>query len=126
MNQIEEFSNYYFHQINEEENPIILEDGKYQEAFVDKENTINDDEDIIVPKEITIKNPSSKKLNSMPKRYNIYTMDYKKQVLEAVKLHNNEKEVANYYGIKPKTLHRWIKKGFKKYQGKQIFSANFL
>ena len=32
-----------------------------------------------------------------------------------------EKEVANIYGINPKTLHRWITKGLKKNQGKYIY-----
>jgi len=35
-------------------------------------------------------------------------------------LNNNEKEVAKIYGINPKTLHRWVTRGFKKNRGKYI------
>ena len=35
-------------------------------------------------------------------------------------MNNNEKEVAKIYGINPKTLHRWVTRGFKKNRGKYI------
>lgn len=37
-----------------------------------------------------------------------------------MKLYKDEKEVARIYGINPKTLHRWIKKGLKKNCGKTL------
>ena len=36
-----------------------------------------------------------------------------------------EKEVAKYYGINPKTVHRWVTQGLKKNYGKLLFHLIF-
>ena len=82
-------------------------------------------------KKIKLKKSSYKRLKKSPKKYHIYTIGYKKHILEEVnniiinsnnifqvKNNKNEKEVAKIYGINSKILHRWVTKGLKEYKGK--------
>ena len=135
MNQIEEFSNYYLHQSKEDENELYCEYPNEEENNLDEQenNTIKNKEKNIA-KEKKLKESTSKRLRSLPKTYQTYTILFKKQVIEEVnpfyndfsifqvKANKEEKErdIAKNYGINPKTLHRWVTKGFKKNQGKNI------
>lgn len=131
MNQFEEFENIYWQQINEEENHIYSEESEDEENYEEEENNIiiNEGKNEIIKSKI--KESTSKRLRVIPKRYQTFTIDYKKKVIEEViiiiiiiylikqvKINKNEKEVADIYGIKLKTVHRWVTKGFKKNQGK--------
>ena len=67
MNQIEEFTKYYYPQIQEEESKINV-----------KQDESN--------KKCQQKMDSSNRLNITHKRYTTYTMEYKKQIIQEVKI----------------------------------------
>ena len=90
MNHLEEFSNYYIHQINEDEDPIYFQEKKEEENLEEiEDNKIYNKEK---PNEgkIKTKESNSKRLRTIPKRYHTYAIDIKKQIIEEV---NN----SNYY-----------------------------
>lgn len=85
MNQIEEFNNYYINQLNETDNQIYYEDSKYEDIIEEKEKDIIDGEKVINNSgKIKIKESSIKRINSLPKRYQTYTLEYKKEVIAQV------------------------------------------
>jgi hypothetical protein len=86
MNTNEEFDNYYLHQINEEESQINLDEEEDIEISEEKENNIINKEEPKTEKKSRINDSTSKRLRSLPKRYRIYTLDYKKQIIEEVNI----------------------------------------
>ena len=85
MNQIEEFNNYYIQQSKEEDNQIFFEEPK-EEEYIEENNSniINNEEKKNIDKSLKIKESTSKRLSSLPKKYQTYKMDYKKQLVEEV------------------------------------------
>ena len=85
MNQIEEFKNYYLPRLKEEESEIFFEekDKENCEEIENKEinNEVKNQNIEIILKKIE---STSKRLRSLPKRYKIYTLDFKKHILEIV------------------------------------------
>ena len=132
MNNFEEFNQYYLTQMNERGNKVDFEEQKEEDIDFDKEKECN----IVIDNSNDIKEirrkESTKRLKSYPKNYQTYPLEYKKYIIQVVnklllKLFiflqvkdNNEEKVAKSYGIKLKTLRRWLAKGFKKYKGKYI------
>ena len=81
MNPLEEFNDYYLQQSNE-----YSEELKYSEIIENEEErkTNVEIEDIKNSKIKDLNSATSKKLRALPKRYQIYTMEYKKKILEEV------------------------------------------
>jgi hypothetical protein len=81
MNPLEEFNNYYLQQLNE-----YSEDLKYSEIVEKKEERKAnvEIEDIKNSKIKDLNSATSKRLRTLPKRYQIYTVEYKKKILEEV------------------------------------------
>ena len=73
MNQISESNNYFLKQIKEEE--------IYEEQ---QDNLINNEENNNIMKKIRMRESTFKRLKSLPKKYQTYKMDYKKQLVEEV------------------------------------------
>lgn len=86
MNQIEEFDKYYYlAQINETENPPYDEEPKNEEIYEENvKNLIVKEEDIKDLKILKQNMSTSKRLSSLPKRYQTYTLEYKRQIIEQV------------------------------------------
>lgn len=134
MNSVEEFNNYYLTQISDIGNKENFEEQKGENIDFDKEkeyNIIIDINNSDNKKEIRKKESIAKRLKSYPKNYQTYKLEYKKYIIEIVnkllilflqvkKNNNDEEKVAKSYGIKLKTLRRWLTKGFKEYTGKYI------
>ena len=91
MNQIEEFNNYYLHQSKEDENELYYEYPNEEENNLDEQenNTIKNKEKNIA-KEKKLKESTSKRLRSLPKTYQTYTILFKKQVIEEVNQFYND------------------------------------
>ena len=86
MNQIEEFTKYYYTQIQEEENQVSPEEPKGEENLEEEEESkinVKQDES---NKKCQQKMDSSNRLNITHKRYTTYTMEYKKQIIQEVKI----------------------------------------
>ena len=83
--QFEEFNKYYINQLNETDNQIDYEEPKDEDFIEEKENNhiINNKETNNV-KQLRLKESTARRLNSLPKRYQTYTLEYKKQVIEEV------------------------------------------
>ena len=81
MNQFEEFNKYYLKQFKEEIN--INEEE--EEIFEEKSDLNNSNEENRYIEKASGEISSSQILNSEPKKYNIYTLAYKKKILEEVK-----------------------------------------
>ena len=134
MNSVEEFNNYYLTQISDIGNKENFEEQKGENIDFDKEkehNIIIDINNSDNKKEIRKKESIAKRLKSYPKNYQTYKLEYKKYIIEIVnkllilflqvkKNNNDEEKVAKSYGIKLKTLRRWLTKGFREYTGKYI------
>ena len=84
MNELEGFNKYCLDQLEEEKNHFYYEDPKEEEYIEEKENNIFKKEGKELTKKIKLKESTSKRLNSLPKRYQTYTLDYKKQVIKEV------------------------------------------
>ena len=86
MNQIEEFTKYYYPQIQEEENQVSPEEPKGEENLEEEEESkinLKQDES---NKKCEQKMNTSNRLNITHKRYTTYTMEYKKQIIQEVKI----------------------------------------
>ena len=86
MNQIEEFTKYYYPQIQEEENQVSPEEPKGEENLEEEEESkinVKQDES---NKKCEQKMNTSNRLNITHKRYTTYTMEYKKQIIQEVKI----------------------------------------
>ena len=91
MNQLEEFNLYCLQQLNEAKNiSDYEEEPKEEEILEDKENYIVNKENKPNIKKIEIKKSTSKR--SLPKRYQTYTLDYKKKIIAEV----NKNIIINY------------------------------
>ena len=84
MNDLEGFNKYYLAQLDDGNNQSYYEEPKEEEYIEGKENNVIKNEDNEITKKIKLKESTSKRLNSMPKRYRTYTLDYKKQVIKEV------------------------------------------
>ena len=83
MNQLEEFNLYCLQQLNDTKNISYYEEHpKEEEIIEEKENYIDNKENKPNIKKIKIRKSTSKR--SLPKRYQTYTLDYKKQVIAEV------------------------------------------
>lgn len=85
MNQLEEFQNYYIQQTKEDENQTIYDEPKEGEIFEQPQEEINSvkNEEETKKKKVN-KESTSKRLKSLPKKYQTYTMGYKRQIVEMV------------------------------------------
>ena len=84
MNELEGFNIYCLNQLNEAKNQTYYEEPKEEEYIEEKENNVIKNEEEEILKKIKLKESNSKRLNSLPKRYQTYTLDYKKQVIKEV------------------------------------------
>ena len=86
MKQIKEPNNYFHKQIEEEEHLPFFEEPKEEENYKEQQdNRINEEKNNII-KKIRMRESTSKRLKSLPKKYQTYKMDYKKQLVEEVNL----------------------------------------
>ena len=86
MNQFEEFTKIYYNQIHEEENQGPAEEPK--EEFILEEgedNKINANQSEL-NKKYEQRIDTSNRLNPNTKRYTTYTMEYKKRIIQEVKI----------------------------------------
>ena len=85
MNPFEEFNKYYINQLNEADNQIYYEDKNDEGIMEEKDdNNIINNEEINNTKKLKLKESTSKRLKSLPKRYQTYALELKKQVIESV------------------------------------------
>ena len=89
MNELEGFNIYCLNQLDEAKNQSYYEEPKDEESIEEKENNTIKNEDKEKAKKIKLKESTSKRLNSLPKRYQTYTLDYKKQVIKEVNKYFN-------------------------------------
>ena len=84
MNQIEEEFNYYYLQQSNRysEEPQYEENYKAEEEIED--NIINNENNESNERKARINLATSRRLKVLPKRYHIYTLDYKKKVIKDV------------------------------------------
>ena len=83
--QFEEFNKYYINQLNETDNQVDYEEPKDEDFIEEKENNhIINNKEINNIKQLRLKESTARRLNSLPKRYQTYTLEYKKQVIEEV------------------------------------------
>ena len=83
--QFEEFNKYYINQLNETDNQVDYEEPKDEDFIEEKENNhIINNKEINNVKQLRLKESTARRLNSLPKRYQTYTLEYKKQVIEEV------------------------------------------
>ena len=134
MNSYEEFNKYYLTQMSEIGNKVYFEEQKEEDIDFVKEKEGNIVIDINNNKKEIRRKESTKRLKSYPKNYQTYTLKYKKYIIQIVNklllklfiflqvksTNNDEEKVAKSFGIKLKTLRRWLAKGFKKYKGKYM------
>jgi hypothetical protein len=86
MNQFEEFTKYYFRQVQEEENQVYQEEPKEEiNLEEDEDNKINVKQSES-EKKYNRQKDTSNRLNSIPKRYKTYTMELKKQIIQEVNI----------------------------------------
>ena len=86
MNQFEEFTKIYYNQIHEEENQGPAEEPKEEFNLEDGEdNKINANQSEL-NKKYEQRIDTSNRLNSNTKRYTTYTMEYKKRIIQEVKI----------------------------------------
>ena len=86
MNQIEEFTKYYYPQIQEEENQVSPEEPKGEENLEEEEESKINVKQSESNKKYKQKMDTSNRLNITHKRYTTYTMEYKKQIIQEVKI----------------------------------------
>ena len=85
MNQISETNNYFLKQIKQEEDHLFFEEPKEEEIYEEQQdNVINSEEKNNIMKKIRMRESTFKRLKSLPKKYQTYKMDYKKQLVEEV------------------------------------------
>ena len=97
MNSIEEeFNHYYLKQSNEYSEEEQYEDNNKEEEELEIEDKIinNEDNESLQGKE-RVKFVTSRRLRVLPKKYHIYTLAYKKKVIDEV-----NKYILYYYYIK--------------------------
>jgi hypothetical protein len=85
-NQLKDFNNYYMKQLSQKENLSYYEEPKEEDIEKEKEKNTAKNLDKIEAKTLILKESASKRISSLPKRYQTYTLDYKKQVIEEVNI----------------------------------------
>ncbi len=85
-NQLEDFNIYYMKQLTEAKNISYYEEPKEEEIVEEKKKNTDNNEDKIEDKKLKSKESTSKRFSSLPKRYQTYTLDYKKQIIEEVNI----------------------------------------
>ena len=86
MNQFEEFTKYYYQQMQEEENQVSPEEPKGEENLEEEEDSKINVKQSEANKKYQQKMDTSNRLNITHKRYTTYTMEYKKQIIQEVKI----------------------------------------
>ena len=86
MNQIEEFTNYYYPQIQEEENQVAAEEPKGEDNLEEEEDSKINVKQRESNKKYQQKMDTSNRLNIGHKRYTTYTMELKKRIIQEVKI----------------------------------------
>lgn len=86
MNQIEEFSKYYYRQVHEEDNQVYTEEPKEEANLEEEEDNKINIKQSESNKKYEEKKDTSNRLNPWHKRYTTYTMEYKKQIIQEVKI----------------------------------------
>ena len=87
MNQNnEEFSKYFFQQMHEDENQVSPEEPKGEENLEEEEDSKINVKQSESNKYYKQKMDTSNRLNITHKRYTTYTMEYKKQIIQEVKI----------------------------------------
>ena len=84
MNEIEGFHIYCLQELDEGKNHSYCEEPKEEEYIEEKEKNIIRDEKMEITKKNKIKESTSKRLNSLPKTYKTYDLDYKKEIIKEV------------------------------------------
>jgi hypothetical protein len=84
MNEIEGFNIYCLQELDEGKNHSYCEEPKEEEYIEEKEKNIIRDEKMEITKKNKIKESTSKRLNSLPKTYKTYDLDYKKEIIKEV------------------------------------------
>ena len=84
MSEIEGFNIYCLQELDEGKNQSYCEEPKEEEYIEEKENNIIRNEEEEIAKKIKIKESTSKRLNSLPKTYKTYDLDYKKEIIKEV------------------------------------------
>ena len=82
MNSLEDFEKFYLNQIDEPRNQSDYDELKEEEYNEVKEIKRDNNEDKTIPKKRIIRKANSKR--SLPKRYQTYRLDYKKQIVAKV------------------------------------------
>ena len=87
-NQLEDFNKYNMKQLIQKENLSYYEVPKEEDIDKEKEKEKNTAKtlDKIESKELILKESAPKRISSLPKRYQTYTLDYKKQIIEEVNI----------------------------------------
>ena len=85
-NQLEDFDKYNMKQLIQKENLSHYEVPKEEDIDKEKEKNTAKTLDKMESKELILKESASKRISSLPKRYQTYTLDYKKQVIEEVNI----------------------------------------
>ena len=85
-NQLEDFNIYCMKQLTETKNISYYEELKDEDIMEEKEKNAANNEDKTEAEKLKLKESTSKRLRSLPKRYQTYTLDYKKQVIEEVNI----------------------------------------
>ena len=79
MNQSEEFTKYFYHQVHGEENQVFLEEPKEEINLEEEEDNKTNMKQSDSSKKYDSGIDTSNRLNSNTKRYTTYTMEYKKK-----------------------------------------------
>ena len=85
-NQLEDFNIYCMKQWTETKNISYYEELKDEDIMEEKEKNAANNEDKTEAEKLKLKESTSKRLRSLLKRYQTYTLDYKKQVIEEVNI----------------------------------------
>ena len=85
-NQLEDFNIYCMKQLTETKNISYYEELKDEDIMEEKEKNAANNEDKTEAEKLKLKESISKRLRSLLKRYQTYTLDYKKQVIEEVNI----------------------------------------
>ena len=85
-NQLEDFNIYCMKQLTETKNISYYEEPKDEYIVEEKERSTANNVYKTEAEKLKLKESTSKRLRSLPKRYQTYTLDYKKQVIEKVNI----------------------------------------
>lgn len=86
MNQIEEFTKLYYKEVQEEENQVFLQEPKEEENLEEGEDNKINVKQSESDKKYEQRRNTSNRLNLNSKRYKTYTLEYKKQIIQEVKI----------------------------------------